>query len=372
MHIPCDFHSDMRKQEKRLSSAYYDVKGVGSFGGIRPLAKTSKVDTKRARAWLSSQDVYTLHKPVRYKFPRRKTIVGGPHQQWQADLIDVSRLSRHNQGTKFLLTCIDVFSKKAWVVPIKDKTATSLVNAFESIPHSLPKHLQTDKGTEFLNRRFQQWLKSHKVHHFTTENEDIKASIVERFNRTLKSKLWRYFSRHDTLTYMDVLDSMVNVYNRTPHRSIGMAPDDVSSGNKACVWFRLYADPVAYKEPSLRVGDSVRISKARRAFKKGYLPQWTEEIFTVVERRSTQPPTFVLADYSGEVLKGTFYPQELQKVSKTDDVYRVEKILKRTKNRVYVKWQGYPDKFNSWVNVKDLVWFFMWSFCCFLWAGSHS
>ena len=358
----------MRKRERQLASTYYDVKGVGSFGGIRPLAESSKVKTKQAKAWLASQDVYTLHKPVRYKFPRRKTIVGGPNQQWQADLIDVSRLSRHNRGTKFLLTCIDVFSKKAWVEPLKDKTATSLVNAFESIQHSLPKKLQTDKGTEFLNRKFQQWLEARKVHHFTTENEDIKASIVERFNRTLKSKLWRYFTRHDTLSYMDVLDSMVDVYNRTPHRSIGMAPNDVTSQNKARIWFRLYADPTSYKEPALRVGDSVRISKARRSFKKGYLAQWTEEIFTVVERKSTRPPTFVLADYSGEVLKGTFYPQELQNVIKTDDVYRVEKILKRTKNRVLVKWRGYPDKFNSWVNVKDLVWSFTLSFCCFSWV----
>ena len=355
----------MRKRERQLASTYYNVKGVGGFGGIRPLAKTSKVRTEQAKVWLTSQDVYTLHKPVRYKFPRRKTIVGGPNQQWQADLIDVTRLSRHNQGIKFLLTCIDVFSKKAWVEPLKDKTATSLVDAFESIQHSLPKKLQTDKGTEFLNRKFQQWLKAHKVYHFTTENEDIKASIVERFNRTLKSKLWRYFTRHDTLSYMTVLDSMVDVYNRTLHRSIGMAPNDVTSRNKARIWFRLYADPLSYKEPALHVGDTVRISKARRTFKKGYLPQWTEEIFTVLERKSTWPPTFVLVDYSGEVLKGTFYPQELQKVIKTDDVYRVEKILKRTKNQVLIKWLGYPNKFNSWVNVKDLVWSFMWSFCCF-------
>ena len=355
----------MRKRESKLSSAYYDIKGVGSFGGIQALTKKTKGNQKQIKEWLESQDAYTLHKQVRYRFPRRKTIVSGPSQQWQADLIDVSRLSRHNQGNKFLLTCIDVFSKKAWVVPLKNKSGTSLVAAFKSIQHPLPKTLQTDKGTEFLNYTFQQWLKDHKVHFFTTENEDIKASIVERFNRTLKTKLWRYFTHHDTLTYTDILESVVDVYNHTPHRSIGMAPNDVTSANKGRVWFRLYADPMPYKEPTLRVGDTVRISKARRAFKKGYLAQWTEEIFTIVNRKSTQPPTFVLADYSGEVLKGTFYPQELQKVNKTDNVYRVEKILKRTKNRVFVKWWAYPDKFNSWVNVKDLVWYFIWLYFWF-------
>ena len=355
----------MRKRESKLSSAYYDIKGVGSFGGIQALAKKTKGNKKQIKDWLESQDAYTLHKPVRYRFPRRKTIVSGPSQQWQADLIDVSRLSQHNQGIKFLLTRIDVFSKKAWVVPLKNKSGISLVAAFKSIQHPLPKTLQTDKGTEFLNYTFQQWLKDHKVHFFTTENEDIKASIVERFNRTLKTKLWRYFTHHDTLTYTDILESVVDVYNHTPHRSIGMAPNDVTSANKGRVWLQLYADPMPYKESTRHAGDTVCISKARRAFKKGYLAQWTEEIFTIVKRKSTQPPTFVLADYSGEVLKGTFYPQELQKVNKTDNVYWVEKILKRTKNRVFVKWWAYPDKFNSWVNVKDLVWYFIWLYFWF-------
>ena len=134
-----------------------------------------------------------------------------------------------------------------------------------------------------------------------------------------------------------------------------MAPLDFTTRNKARVWFRLYADPVPYKEPSLHVGNSVRISKARRTFKKGYLAKWTEEIFTIIERASTLPPTFVLADYSGDILKGTFYPQELQKVSKKDDIYRIEQIVKREKHRVLLKWKGYPDKFNSWVSVKYLL-----------------
>ena len=112
---------------------------------------------------------------------------------------------------------------------------------------------------------------------------------------------------------------------------------------------------------TLHVGDTVRISKARRVFKKGYLAQWT------VKRKSTQPPTFVFADYTSKVLKGTFYPQELQKVNKTDNVYRVEKILRRTKHRVFVKWLSYPHKFNSWVNVKNLVWYFIWLYFCFPW-----
>ena len=179
----------MGKREKNLTATYYNVRHVGSYGGILPLSKKTKIKRETVKSWLQSQDTYTLHKPVRYKFPRRKVIVSGIGQQWQADLVDVSNLSQDNDNIKYLLTCIDVFSKQAWVVPLKDKTGTRLVKAFTSIADPLPTTLQTDKGTEFVNRKLQVWLKERNVHFFTTENEDIKASVVERFNRTLKSKL---------------------------------------------------------------------------------------------------------------------------------------------------------------------------------------
>ena len=135
-----------------------------------------------------------------------------------------------------------------------------------------------------------------------------------------------------------------------------MAPSEVDSKTMGLVWYRLYIDPpVKYKKPKFRVGDMVRISKARRAFKKGYLPQWTEEIFTVSEIQLTRPVTYLLSDWNGEKLKGSFNEQELQKVTKSDDIYRIEKVLKEEKNRIYVKWLGYPDSFNSWVAKKDVV-----------------
>ena len=340
--------------EQRLMRDYYDAKGIGSYGGIRRLARKTKLTPDLVREWLRSQDTYTLHKPVRYKFPRRRVIVGGKGHQWQADLVDLSRLSKHNKGYKYVLTCIDVFSKKAWAVPLKDKTGSSLVAAFESIPDRLPKRLQSDKGKEFTNRNLQTWLKQKGVHFFTTENEDIKAQICERFNRTLMSRLWRYFTKHNTLTYVNVLQDIVDGYNRTPHSSIGMAPSDVNRETMGRVWLRLYADPPEYKNVDLDVGDTVRISKARRAFKKGYLPKWSTELFHVVQKKKTHPPTFVLKDKNGELLKGTFYPEELQKVDKTD-IYTIEKVLKEEKNRVFVKWLGYPNSYNSWVARKDLV-----------------
>ena len=352
----------MAKQKKksqlqsRLKKTYYNVKDVGSYGGVKRLTQKTKLKSSEVKNWLSTQDTYTLHKPVKYKFPRRKVIVGGVGHQWQADLVDVSRLSKHNKGMKFLLTCIDVFSRKAWVIPLKDKSGSTLLKAFQSIPDSLPMKLQTDKGTEFTNRKVQSWLKDNNVHFFTTENDDIKACLVERFNRTLKSKLWRYFTKNNTLSYLDILQDMVSTYNHTPNRSIGMAPMDVNDKTLGRVWYRLYGDSsMEYKHPQLQTGDTVRISKTRRTFKKGYLPQWTEEIFTISKTQSTKPPTFCLKDWNGDDVKGSFYAQELQKIDKRDNIYRIEEVLKEEKNRIFVKWLGYPDSFNSWIYKKDIA-----------------
>ena len=135
------------------------------------------------REWLRENETYTLHKPVRYKFKRNRVIVNEIDDQWQADLVDISSLSRFNKGYKFLLTCIDVFSKYAWVVPLRNKTSSSLVNAFQSLLDlgRSPVKLQTDQGLEFLNSPFLHLLKKPNLQFFTT-NSELKASVINRFN----------------------------------------------------------------------------------------------------------------------------------------------------------------------------------------------
>ena len=181
-----------------------------------------------------------------------------------------------------LLTCIDVLSKYAWVVPLKDKTGTSLAEAFKCIFAQGRKllKLQTDKGTEFRNRIFQHFLKEEGVDFFVTHDEDIKASIVGRFNRTLKDRLWRYFTRNNTLRYMEALSKLVRAYNHSCHRSIKRAPADVSAASQEEVWQTLYGQPhgtlnKGHRRPKLKEGDRVRISKSRRTLKK-MLPPFLE------------------------------------------------------------------------------------------------
>ena len=343
-----------KKTKQRLAQAYYSPQYPGSLGGIKALKQRVKLSPTKIKDWIRGQDAYTLHHPVRYKFPRRKIIVSGKDALWMTDLIDVQRIKRENDSFKFLLTIIDVFSKFAFVVPIRDKTGDSIIQAFDTVLSQgrKPKKLCSDKGTEFKNQAFQKYLKQKNIEFYTTENEDIKASIVERFNRTLKEKMWRYFTKKNSQRYVEVLPLLVRAYNQSYHRSIKRSPASVDHTNQEEVWQALYGQQQTYpKQPPLKVGDTVRISKSRRQFKKGYLPSWTEELFTVSRVLQTKPITFKIKDDHGEELKGSFYAQELQKVAEKQ-VFRIESILKHKAgkpNLYLVKWYGYNDSFNSWI-----------------------
>ena len=350
-----------------LASVYYDPKRSGGFGGVDRLYKDVKKEGKfnigrtKIREWLMKQDAYTLHKPIRRHFKRNRVIVGGIDQQWQMDLADMQSMQKFNDGYRYLLVCIDVFSKYAWVIPLKNKKGPSLVEAFKIILSSgrKPEKIITDQGTEFFNRHFKALLKDEDIELYYTYNE-TKASVVELLIRTLKTRMWRYFTAKKTMRYIDMLPDLVYSYNHTIHRSIKKKPADVTADNEKQVWHTLYddRDEVKHVQYKFNIGDQVRISKIKRTFEKGYLPNFSKEIFTVSKQIPRDPPVYKLKDYDGEELKGTFYEKELRKVIKSDDVYEVEKILKkrgRGRNVQYlVKWLGYPNKFNSWVSASEI------------------
>jgi hypothetical protein len=344
---------------------YFSVAAPGSFGGVQALyrlmkQRNNKVSVKQAKQWLAEQDAYNLHKPARKRFPRRKIYSRGIDYLWQGDLADVSHLAEHNNGFKFLLTVIDVFSKFTYVRALRKKDSKSVIQAFDSIfaDGRQPMKLQTDKGKEFLNSPFQIRLKELRIQFYVTQNDDIKASVVERFNRTLKVKMWKYFTHNNTYKYTDILQDMVYSYNHSYHRTIGRTPASVTKQDEPAIRARMYGPELGPSKPSLTVGTKVRIAKARHVFTKGYLANWTTEIFTISQAIATRPPTYRLHDYSGELIDGAFYEEELQRIIKNNDVYKIEKILKtrqrRGKKEYFVKWLDYPDKFNYWVAAKDM------------------
>jgi hypothetical protein len=199
----------------------------------------------------------------------------------------------------------------------------------------------------------QEFLKKHNIHHFSSFS-DKKASIVERVNRTLKERMWKYFTAQNSYRWIDVLDKLVEGYNTSFHRTIKMKPIDVNKSNENQVWNNIYSsEKINSKKPKLKKGDLVRINKyKRKLLDKGYLPSWTEEIFRVTEVHNTSPTTYSLVDWNNETIEGRFYEAELQKVIDKGE-YRIEKVVKtrtsKGKKEALVKWFGWPEKFNQWL-----------------------
>ena len=259
--------------------------------------------------------------------------------------------SKFNRGVKYLLAVIDVLSKYGWLVPLKDKTGKSVASALKTIfKERKPEKMWVDKGKKFYNKDVKDLVEL-----YSTENEE-KSSVVERWIRTMKEKMWKYFTDKNTNIYIDILPDLVKDYNNTRHSSIKMTPVKASKKeNELTVWRNLYPEHLEIHDinPKFSVGDKVRISKKKKTFEKGYTTRWTEEIFTIVEVKRTKLPTYKIADLNGEEIKGSFYEPELQKTSQ--EIFRIEKVIKRGKKKSLVKWKGYSDDFNSWVDNKDII-----------------
>ena len=344
-----------------LKDIYYDPKHSAGFGSIKKLADASGKTQKEVRAWLKAQPTYTLHKQARKHYPTRQYIVHDIDEQWQADLADVALLAKKNKGYHFLLTVIDLFSRYAWVRPLKSKHGHEVAAAFKSIFREgrIPKRIQTDQGKEFENRHVRELFSKYDIQLFSVKSA-YKAAVVERFNRTLKNKLWRYFTANLTQKYTHVLQDTVHSYNHSVHRSIGRQPAQVTADtvDEIREINQNRKKPPRGKQ-DIHVGDKVRISKVRSIFAKGYLPNWTEEIFVVDAINSKyRPTTYKLKDSAGEVIEGSFYRYEIEPVIHDDDVFLVEKIIRKRRRDgeqwVLVKWLGYPESMNSWVRQSDV------------------
>lgn len=346
------FTSEGVAEKSCPEKVYYDPET--GYCGMAELQRKTGLSRREVSEFLHQQDVYTKHKPLTTKFKRRRTYVSDIDDQWQADLLFVRPLSRYNDGKNYLLTVIDIFSKYAWAEPISRKTGEEVTRAFRKIfKERVPRKLQTDKGTEFINKETQQLFKDYHIHWFTTENVEIKCSVVERLNRTLNGKIRKFLSANNTNRYIDVLSKLVANYNNSYHRSIKMTPTEASlEENKGEVYRNLFREK-CIRKPKYRVGDKVRISIYKTTFRRGYQATFTEEIFTISEVLRTDPITYKIKDLSNEEVKGSFYENELVKYDKKDDVYRVEKIIKKKGDKYLVKWLGYPE--TSWIDKKAFV-----------------
>lgn len=308
----------------------------------------SSTDKKR-------QVVNEIHKPARIHFKRRRIILKSIHDLYQADLVEMIPYAKENNGYKFILIVINCFSKFVWAYALKDKSANEVCKAMEKILKiKSPKNLQTDQGKEFFNNKFKKLMKKYNVNHYSTFSEK-KAAIVERVNRTLKNLMWKEFSYRGTYRWVDLLKEIVYKYNNTKHRTIDMKPIDVTKKHEKQLLDTIYTHiKIAKLNNKFKIGDQVRISKVRGVFDKSYTANWSTEIFKIKKVNLTNPTTYILEDYKNNEIQGGFYEHQLQKVQ-YPDIYLVEKILKKKNNKILVKWLGFDNTHNSWIDKNNIV-----------------
>lgn len=302
-----------------------------------------------------------LHKPIRKKFKKRYVFVKKANDIWAADLIDLRSHSNVNGGYKYGLMIIDCFSKFGYGIPLRSKTGSEVTRAFESLfKKEVPRYLWVDRGKEFYNSDLEALLKKYGVKMYSTNNAE-KVSIVERWNRTIKTQLWKYFSANGTYKWHDIFQSLIDKYNNTRHRSTGFTPIEAKkASNHDRVFHNLFYKKVLERKspPKFKIGDQVRIIVKKKIFDKGYTSNWTNKIYTVAEILKTIPTTYRIKDDNAPLAK-TYYEPELQKSEQT--MFHVEKILRwknvNGKRFGRVKWLGYDSSYNSWEpeeNIKHL------------------
>ena len=302
-----------------------------------------------------------LHYPVRKHFPKRYVFVRNVDDIFGADLVDMRALSKQNKGFKYILMVMDVFSKYGWAEPLKFKTGAAVKAGLEKIfRERIPKKIWTDHGSDFYNVEVRRLLAKHNITLYSTENEE-KCSVIERWNRTIKSQLWKYFTANSTHKYIDVLPALIEKYNNSKHRSIGMTPREARKPeNHEHVFRHLYADKMKKlgdREPKFKVGMKIRLAVQKDRFEKSYIINWSDKVYTIKQVLATRPITYIVEDDKGEQHRGKFYEQELQEVKA--DTFRIRKILKykteKGKKYAFVQWMDYDSSYNSWVPVEHLI-----------------
>ena len=302
---------------------------------------------------------HELHKPKRVNFERRRVISNHIDHIWGIDLITMIKYSKQNNNYEYILTVIDFFSKFSFCYPLKNKNSNEIINCFKDIfkkSKRKPKMIQSDEGSEFTNKLVQNFFNDNNIKWYHTYNRDIKCSICERFNRTILNKIYKNFTLNNNTIWIKDLNKLVKEYNNSYHRSIKMKPIDASKKSNENIVKKIFDFEITDKKPKFSIGDKVRVSLLKNTFEKEYTSNWSEQIYVIDDIKTSNVHYHYLKNLNGEKLDGTFYQEELLKTNmKENDLYIIEKIIKKVGNKYLVKWKRYYDSFNSYVNKNDIV-----------------
>ena len=293
-----------------------------------------------------------LNKPVINKFKRKKIIVNHIDEIHSCDLVDMQKYSRVNKGYKYIFTNIDIFSKYAWSFPLKTKTIKEIKSCFQKIFNERkPSYIWSDQESSFFSKEMLQFFKDNNVKIYYT-NSDLKAVIIERFNRSLRELMMKQFVKNNNTVWYNILPDLINTYNNRYHQTIKMKPKNVNKLNEKHIKNTVYNYDITNKKPIYKIGDLVRISLKRRALfdKPTGNIKWSEQLYKIYKINKSNVITYQLKDMNNEIIKGQFYTKELQLTKNTTGEYIIEKILKTNNDKIFVKWRGYDNSFNSWIN----------------------
>ena len=348
-----------------------------SFGGISQVQNYFKVNPKKIARVLSKSDIYTTFKEFKKpsKTPPIRTY--GPNYLWEADLMFFThpQFSTSNDGFLYILAFIDTFTKAVGIIKLKTKdtkiVTQKMKNRFDN--GDKPKYLRVDAGGEFLSHIFTQMCAKHNVKLYIAQ-EPIKCAFIERFNRTFKRILVQLMEYHNSVRWVDFIKPAIAIYHSRKHSSIGMLPDEAEDEeNHALIYDKLLRkymkdDRKKYikdkKLPKFRKGDIVKIFKKKGIFTRGFNQSVTKEYFTIyhIDRRLSKD-RYYLKDLMGERIIGSFYSEYLVPFTPPTDggEYRIDpnfRDFKRKRIRgvphIWVKWLGWPSKFNQWVPETDI------------------
>ena len=298
-----------------------------------------------------------LNKPTINKFERQKIIVNHINEIHSTDLVDMSQYSKMNKGYKYIFTNIDVFSKIAYAFPLKSKKIHDIKPCFEKIfKNNKPKYIWSDKEPAFLSKEIQQFFKDNNVKLYHT-NSHLKAVVIERFNRSLRELMMKEFVKNNNTIWYNILAKLIKIYNNRYHSTIKMKPILVNKFNEKYIKENIYTYNKTSKIPKFEINDLVRISLKRRDFfdKASSNIKWSEELFKIHSINKSNVITYKIKDLNDEIIKGIFYEKELQKSKNTSQVYIIEKIIRKNKDKYLVKWKGYSNDFNSYVDKNDII-----------------
>ena len=298
-----------------------------------------------------------LNKPSINKFPRQKVIVNHINEIHSTDLVDMSQYSKINKGYKYIFTNIDVFSKMVYAFPLKSKKIQDIKPCFEKIfKNNKPKYIWSDKEPAFLSKEMQQFFKDNNVKIYHT-NSHLKAVVIERFNRSLRELMMKEFVKNNNTIWYNILPKLIKAYNNRYHSTIKMKPMQVNKDNEEYIKENIYTYNKTNKNPKFKINDLVRISLKRRDLfdKPSGNIKWSEELFKIHSINKSNVITYKIKDLNNEIIEGIFYERELQKTENTSEVYIIEKIIQKNKNKYLVKWRGYSNEFNSWIDKDDII-----------------